>query len=171
MSCIPKTESDWQFPGAFSKTEKHEQCVLFVEDYRSVYATSPKHLDFLWSDIQLSKGNINNYITTVTINEKEVLVVYRSAPCNGVKVCSKSGCKYVAPVRELRSCKDHPHKPLQKTNDIEECPVQFGSVYPVDYLNDHRRWTLGFARQPKGPLNNLHNHLIHSSSHPLSKTM
>ena len=32
-------------------------------------------------------------------------------------------------------------------------------------------YVLGFVRQPKGVSNNLHNHDIHSSSHPLAKTM
>ena len=52
---IPKNDADWQFPGVFSDTDKHEQCVLFIEDYRSVYPTCPKNLDFLWLDIQLEK--------------------------------------------------------------------------------------------------------------------
>ena len=96
---------------------------------------------------------------------------YKSAPCNGVKVCPEKGCHHVASVRELRRCKDHPTKPLRKTNDTERCPVQFGYVYPVDHQGDHRRWILGFVRQAKGPLTNLHNHPVHSPSHPLSKTV
>ena len=169
---VPNTESEWQYPGKFSDKEsnKHEQCVIFVQDYRSVYPTCPKNLDFLWSDIQLSKGKVNNYKTSVTIDGKEVPITYRSAPCNGVKVCPESGRCHVVPIRELRPCKDHPSKPLHKTNDTEKCPVQFGYICPED-AQDHRRWILGFVRQPKGPSKNLHNHPIHSSSHPLTKTM
>ena len=48
--------------------------------------------------------------------------------------------------------------------------MQFGYICPED-SQDHRRWILGFVRQPKGPSNNLHNHPIHSSSHPLAKTL
>ena len=125
---------------------------MFVEDYRSVYPTCPKNLDFLWSDIQLSKGKVNNYKTSVTIDGKEVPITYRSAPCNGVKVCPESGCYHVVPIRELRPCKDHRSKPLHKTNDTEimKCPVQFGYICPED-AQDHRRWILGFVRQPKCP--------------------
>ena len=71
---------------------------------------------------------------------------------------------------ELRPCKDHPSKPLHKTNDTEKCAVQFGYICPED-AQDHRRWILGFVRQPKGSSKNLHNHPIHSSSHPLTKIM
>ena len=98
---VPNTESKWQFSGKFSDKEsnKHKQCVIFVEDYRSVYPTCPKNLDFLWSDIQLSKGKVNNYKTTITIDGKEVPITYRSAPCNG---CPENGCRHVVPIRELR---------------------------------------------------------------------
>ena len=159
------------FRKLFSDKEcnKHEQCVLFVEDYRSMYPTCPKSLDFLWSDIQLSKGKVNNYNTTITIDGTETSVTYRSAPCNGVKVCPESGCHHVVPIRELRPCKKHPSKPLHKTNDTAKCPVQFGYIWPED-VQDHRRWILAFVRQPKGVSNILHNHSIHSSSHPLCKT-
>ena len=135
---ILKNDANWQFPGVFSDTDKHEQCVLFIEDYRSVYPTCPKNLDFLWSDIQLSKGKVNNYKTSITIDRKDEQLFYKSAPCNGVKVCSEKGCHYVAPIRELRRCKNHSSKPLQKTSDMERCPVQFGYIYPVDHQRDHR---------------------------------
>ena len=36
--------------------------------------------------------------------------------------------------------------------------------------NDHRRWILGFVRQPKGSKGSLHNHNVHASSHLLTKT-
>jgi len=113
---------------------------------------------------------VNNYKTTVTIDGKEVPITYRSAPCNGVKICPISGCCHVVPIRQLRPCKDHPSKPLHKTNDTEKCPVQFGYISPED-VYDHQRWILGFVRQPKGSSKNLHNHPIPSSSHPLTKTM
>ena len=70
---VPNTESEWQFPGKFSDKEsnKHEQCVIFVEDYRSVYPTCPKNLDSLWSDIQLSKGKVNNYKQVLPLMERK----------------------------------------------------------------------------------------------------
>ena len=67
------------------------------------------------------------------------------------------------------SCQSHPSKPLYKTNDLEPCPVQFAYVYPED-SNDHRRWILGFVRQPKGSKGSLHNHNVHTSLHLLTKT-
>ena len=164
---MPENESDWQFPGASCKGK--DQCILYIEDYRNVYSSCPKNLHFLWADIQLSKGKVNNYKTKVTIDGKDVSVLYRSAPCNGVKACSENGCPYVAAIREHRACQKHPSKPLYKTNDLEPCPVQFAYVYPMD-SDDHRRWILGFVRQPKGSRGNLHNHNVHASSHLLTKT-
>ena len=114
---------------------------------------------------------MNDYKTKVTIDGKDVSVMYRSAPCNGVKACSENGCPYVAAIREhmYRACQKHPSKPLYKTNDLEPCPVQFAYVYPMD-SDDHHRWILGFVRQPKGSRGNLHNHNVHASSHLLTKT-
>ena len=109
------------------------------------------------------------YRTKVQIDGQDVSVMYRSAPCNGVKACPESGCPYVASIREQRPCKNHSSKPLYKTNDIEPCPVQFAYIYPID-SDDHRRWILAFVRQPKGSKESLHNHEVHSSSHLLTKT-
>ena len=142
---------------------------IYIEDYQKVYASCPKNVHFLWADIQLSKGKVNNYKTKVQIDGKDVSIVYRSAPCNGVKACPKDGCPYVAAIREQRPCKNHPSNPLYKTNDIEPCPVQFAYIYPDD-SNDHRRWILAFVRQPKGSKESLHNHDVHASSHLLAKT-
>ena len=164
---LPENESDWQFPGTSCKGR--DQCIFYFEDYRKVYSNCPKNAHFLWADIQLSKGKVNNYKTKMAIEGKDVSVMYRSAPCNGVKACSENGCAYVAAIREHRPCQNHPSKPLYKTNDLEPCPVQFAYIYPVD-PNDHRRWILGFVRQPKGSKVNLHNHNVHASSHLLTKT-
>ena len=49
--------------------------------------------------------------------------------------------------------------------------VQFGYVYPVDFHNDRRRWLFGFVHHHKGDSDNLHNHPVHSASHPLKKTL
>ena len=133
---VPENESEWQFPG--TSCREKDQCTFYIEDYRKVYSSCPKNLHFLWADIQLSKGKVNNYKTKVTIDGKDVPVMYRSAPCNGVKACSDNGCPYVAAIREHRSCHNHPSKPLYKTNDWEPCPVQFAYVYPED-SNDYRR--------------------------------
>ena len=95
-------------------------CVCFEYLMNLVYSSC---LYFLWADIQLSKGKVNNYETKVTIDGKDVSVMYRSAPCSGVKECSENGCPYVAAVMEHRSCHNHPSKPLYKTNDWEPYPV------------------------------------------------
>ena len=100
---IPDTKSDWQFPCTLCREK--DQCILYIEEYRKVYLSCPKNLYFLWADIQLSKSKVNNYRTKVKISGKDVSVMYRSAPCNGVKACSENGCSYVAAIREHRSCK------------------------------------------------------------------
>ena len=159
---VPENESNWQFPGTSCRGK--DQCTFYINDYWKVYSSYPKNLHFLCADIQLSKGKVNNYKTKMTIDGKDVSVMYRSAPCNGVKACSENGCPYVAAIREHRSCHNHPSKPLYKTNDWEPCPVQFAYVYPED-SNDHHWWVLGFVRQPKGSKVSLHNHNVHASSH------
>ena len=164
---VSQNESEWQFPGTSCRGK--DECTFYIEDYQKAYSSYPKNFHFLWADIQLSKGKVDNYKTKVTIDGKDVSVMYRSAPCNGVKTCSENGCPYVAAIREHRSCHNHPSKPLYKTNDWEPCPVQFAYVYQED-SNDHRRWVLGFVRQPKGSKGSLHNHNVHVSSHLLTKT-
>ena len=165
---LPENDSDWNYPGISCRGR--DQCVLYFEDYRKVYPSCPKNIHFLWADIQLSKGKVNNYKTKVVIDGKEIAVTYRSAPCNGVKACSENNCSYVAAIREQRPCPKHTSKPFYKTNDVELCPVQFAYVFPED-SGDHRRWILGFVRQPKGTEGSLHNHNVHASSHLLTKTL
>jgi len=46
----------------------------------------------------------------MAIEGKDVSVMYRSAPCNGVKACSENGCAYVAAIREHKPCQSHPRK-------------------------------------------------------------
>ena len=53
---LPEDQFDWQFPG--SSCKGRDQFVLFIEDYQKVYASCPKNVHFLWTDIQLSKGKI-----------------------------------------------------------------------------------------------------------------
>jgi len=163
---VPENESDWQFPGTSCRGK--DECVLYIEDYRKVYSNCPKNVHFMWADIQLSNGKVNNYKTKVMIDGKDISVMYRFAPCNGVKACSENRCSYVAAIREYRPCQSHPSQPLYKTNDLEPCPVQFAYIYPED-SDDHRRWILGFVRQPKDLKDSLHNHNVHASSHSLTK--
>ena len=97
--------------------------------------------------------------------------MYRSAPCNGVKVCSEPGCDHVAPIRDQRACKKHPKMPLCKTNTKDsKCSVQFAYTFPKEHVEDKRRWIFGFVRQQKELVINLHSHSIHRASHLLSTT-
>ena len=128
--------------------------MLYFEDYQKVYPSCPKNIDFLWADIQLSKGKVNIYKTKMVIDGKEAAVTYRSTPCNGIKECSENNCSYVAAIRKQRPCPKYTSKPLYRTNDIEPFPVQFAYVFSKD-SGDHRRWILGFVGQPKGTKGSL----------------
>lgn len=110
----------------------------------------------MWHDIQFSKGSLNkDRKIEVTINAKQEKLIYRTAPCNGVKYCSFTGWDYTAPVREKRPCPHHKH-PLSKTSS---CPVEFVYIYGED-SQDKRKWIGGLIRCPKGSSQNLHNHCV-----------
>ncbi len=147
------------------------QSVFYIEDCHTLYSHCPADPHYLWADIQFSKGKVNNYEASVKVEDEELKVIYRSAPCNGVKVCPDEGCDYTVPVKDHRLCRKHPHAPLQKTNTVSPCPVQLGYVYPVDIQNDRRRWLFAFVHHHKGSNDNLHKHRTYSASHPLTKTL
>ena len=48
---VPEDQSDWQFPGTSCKGR--DQFVLYIEDYQKVYASCPKNVHFLWTDIHV----------------------------------------------------------------------------------------------------------------------
>ena len=85
-----------------------EQSVFYFEDCQANYSTCPLDQHHLWVDNQFSKVKVNNYKTTVDVDGKELKVVYCSAPCNGVKMCPVEGCNYIVPVKDQRSCRNHP---------------------------------------------------------------
>ena len=94
-------------------------------------------------------------------SQKPEDLVYRSAPCNGVKQCSASGHMFVTPVSHYRRCELHPNAKLLKSNEVHEiCPVEFAYVFPLKFESDHRRWVFGFVRQQKSVALNLHCHPI-----------
>ena len=62
----------------------------------------------------------------VEIGESKEHVFYRSAPCQGVKMCPENGCSYVAPIREKRGCKTHTQQKLIRS---EGCPVELVYYY------------------------------------------
>ena len=112
----------------------------------------------MWDDIQLSKGTWRDSEVKVNLNndgvQNEETLLYRSAPCNGVKMCPVKGCKYVASITAQCPCLTHSQKLVKSTDMIGPCPVEFGYLYPKNYEDDHRQWILGFVRHQKEPTSN-----------------
>ena len=81
----------------------------------------------MWDDIQLSKGTWRDREVKVSMIKEgiqgEATLMYRSAPCNGVKICSVKGCNYVAPMSAQRPCPTHSQK-LVKSSSITTGLVQ-----------------------------------------------
>lgn len=150
---------DYQFLGTFSKpTEQH---LYYIPNWKSLNQATSSNPHFLWNDIQLSKGNLNqDREIEVEVGEEKLKVCYRSTACIGVKTCPDRNCDYVVPIRERRNCKKHPEFKLQRS-DLK-CPVEFVYIYPVD-RSDHRRWIGGIVRNQKEISSNLHNHPLHGS--------
>ena len=148
----------YQFPGVFSSPATQQ--LYYTPDIKSLHQNSETDANFLWKDIQLSKGQLNKeHLITVQISGKSEEVFYRSAPCLGVKYCPEKECKYTIPIHDKRACPEH-SKPLEKTFN---CPVEFVYIRPKAN-NDHRRWIAGIVRCQKGPTDNLHNHPLHGAS-------
>ena len=164
--CLQETENwkhiqskqDYHFPGVYTKTCQHINNNLFYTPDYTQLEQSAEDPHFMWRDIQFSKGPLNkDRKIEVEMNGKEEKLCYRTAPCNGVKYCTISGCEYTAPVRDKRPCPQH-NNLLTKTSS---CPVEFVYVHPVDN-NDKRRWIGGLIRCPKESTDNLHNHSVHA---------
>ena len=84
--------------------------------------------NIIWNDIQLSKGIMNkDRLIEAEIGESKEHVFYRSAQCQGVKMCPENGCSYVTPIREKRGCKTHTEQKLMRS---EGCPVELVYIYP-----------------------------------------
>lgn len=127
-----KAKKEYHFPGVFSS--KCQQQLYYVSDINDLEQTCDDQ-HFLWSDIQLSKGQLNKArLITADIAGKREEIFYRSAPCAGVKVCSQEGCNYIVPIRDRRPCPDH-GKDLVKTS---HCPVEFVYINPKE-SSDKRR--------------------------------
>ena len=55
-----ENKSEWQFPGTSCRGK--DQCRFYIRlSEIKVYSSCPKNLHFLWADVQLSKGKVNNY--------------------------------------------------------------------------------------------------------------
>ena len=154
---------DYQFLGS-SKDPTADQYLYYIPEWKSLKQAPGSDPHFLWSDIQLSKGVLNkDRMIDVSIGDKTEKLYYRSAPCLGVKTCPEVGCDYVAPIRERRSCKNHPQCKLQRSESA--CPVEFVyNMYPVEHQTDGRRWIGGIVRNQKSSSSNLHNHPLHGSN-------
>jgi len=57
--------------------------------------------DFMWRDIQFSKGKLNmQRPIAINIDDKVEKLQYRMAPCAGVKMCPQESCGYIAAIKE-----------------------------------------------------------------------
>lgn len=159
------SSTDYQYPGVFKG--EHLQRLGYCDDVTKLGLYTPSNPDFMYYDIQFSKGKPRNPQTiTVSIpnieTEKQdtLQVEYRITPCNGVKLCGmhEDGCEYVTSTREHRPCPSHPSVPLVGTSN---CPVEFVYIKPKD-KNDNRRWQTGFLRGGLSTMmaQNLHSHKL-----------
>ena len=150
-----KSKEDYHFPGVYGQYHYNRNLLLYTTDYTLLEQTA-ENQHFMWNDIQFSKGPLNkDRKIECEIDGKKEILIYRTAPCNGVKYCSFTGCHYTAPVRKKRPCPHHKNL-LSRTSS---CPVEFVYIYPEE-SSDKRRWIGGLLRCPKGNVQNLHNHSL-----------
>lgn len=134
--------------------------MIYIPDCSKLPQYTPSDPHFLWKDIQFSKGKLNKpREVKFTLGGQEEALIYRSAPCQGIKYCPEDGCGFVASLAATK-CPVHESKRLcYSTTDKGECPVQFCYIHPTDIATDHRRWIAGFVLTQKESSSNLHNHL------------
>ena len=160
-----ENKQDYHFLGSFSKPSPQQ--LYFVSNCLELEQSSAANPHYLWSDIQMSKGQLNKdrLIDIELVVEggeiKKEKFYYRSAPCLGVKVCPHNDCTYTAPIREKRPCPIHPECKLVRSEP--PCPVEFVYIFPQKIHNDHRRWIGGIVRSEKHSSSSLHNHDLHGS--------
>ena len=111
------------------------QCMLFIPNISQLKTHAEMSDDFIWRDVQLSKGKVNSpRPVTIRVREKQEKLNYRMVPCGGVKVCSVDGCTYTVAVKEHHKCPEHNTLLIKQTS----CPVYFVFLEPLD-VNDKRR--------------------------------
>ena len=89
-------KSGYQFLGSFSTPQM--QRAFYVDDCRKLPQACVSSPHFLWDDIQISKRSCNkDREVMVTIAGNSEKLMYRDAPCNGVKLCPQEGYEYEAP--------------------------------------------------------------------------
>ena len=148
----------YNFPGVFD--EPYPKRLGYCENITQLpnYEETDPH--FMFADIQLGKEKARPKRTVkIDIDRVSESIFYRFVPCGGVKLCGKhtEGCLFVAPTSSIKSCRQHPDAPLERT---KECPVLFFYVWPED-PNDNRRCLTGIVRS--GDLQS-HNHPMHSET-------
>ena len=92
------TKQEHQFPGLLNDvTSQH---MLHILDMRKLPQVTPDNPRFMWFDIQISKGKVNiDWKIKVKNDRKEEELLYRMAPCGGVKKCQEPECSYVCAVK------------------------------------------------------------------------
>ncbi len=137
---IIETKRDYQFPGVFESDQL--QSNYYTPDVSKLDQADPSNPHFMWDGIQLTKGKLNkDRLITVEVNDENLNLMCRSAPCNGVKNCPVESCNFVSPMSRQRPCNLHTDQPLKKTNcNGLLCPVEFGYLYPPNPLENKQRW-------------------------------
>ena len=127
-----ESKNEYLYPGAFSKISA--QHILFIPDIEKIKPKGAAE-DFIWRDIQFSKGktNLPRDIKVIIDGKKETLK-YRVAPCAGIKKCPETNCSYTVPIKEHHPCPKH-NIPLIKEGN---CPVYFVYIEPSN-KEDRRR--------------------------------
>ena len=153
-----KTERKTMLPISWHFSSPTIQYLYYTPDTKSLHQSSETDTNFLWTDIQLSKGQLNKErIITMKICGKNEDVFYRSVPC--LKYCPQKDCQYTVPIHDKRVCPEH-NKRLEKSFN---CPVEFMYLRPKA-KDDNRRWIGGLVRCQKGSTDNLHYHPLHGAT-------
>lgn len=90
-----RCRNDYLYPGVFHNITR--QHMLYTPDVTKLKPDSQPGIpdDFMWRDIQFSKGKMNMpQSVVVNIDGKIDRLQYRMAPCAGVKLCPQKGCEY-----------------------------------------------------------------------------
>ena len=127
-----ESKNEYLYPGTFS-TICHQR-IVFIPDIDKIRPKGAVQ-DFIWRDIQLSKGKINlPRDIKVSIDGKDETLRYRVAPCAGIKKCPESSCNYIVQIKEHHPCPKHNTTLIKEGN----CPVYFVYIEPAN-KDDKRR--------------------------------
>ena len=147
------TKENYHFLGTF--TTPCQNFLWYTEDVTQLPHFTPDDPDFLWNDVQFSKGSSTKQLVKIDIGgTKDEKFWFRKSQCLGVKKCEQ--CEHVVSNSSIRNtCPDHPRAPLTK---LSNCDVEFVYVCPENPL-DNRRWIGGLLRNHNFlAQKNLHSH-------------